>query len=237
MKTALCLAGRIGSTLGKKQAASDDVDVTTCYKYITRYIIEPNNCDVFLHTWSVKHADLLCELYRPVEAIFQEQINFISAEERPTNVIFNTRSKWYSIYKVFALAIAHDTYDLIMISRYDLLPLRLFDFTQFSRRHITLPPLATNPGQPRWKPPLKKNKSLTRTWLHDLFLIGGPKALKKLLYNQPRDWYLHCSANPHKALYERVRTSLEEPLQVCQFFGWRGYDYDLYRWRICHSLK
>ena len=71
MKIALCLHGLVGSTnsLSYLRDNTDPDGKKVCadlsFKDWKRCILEPNNVDVFFHTWDLDLEDFLVELYKP----------------------------------------------------------------------------------------------------------------------------------------------------------------------------
>ena len=71
-KIALCLSGLVGGTKGP-DGKGDMVDVDIISQ---QYIIDINDVDVFIHSWSVKAEDKLIEAYQPKGKLFEKQIDF-----------------------------------------------------------------------------------------------------------------------------------------------------------------
>ena len=94
MKVALCLFGLVGGTIGK-DGKGGDVDYTIAYEHYKKHILEKNDVDVFIHSWSVNYEEELKVLYAPKKAIFEKQIRF------KVNKKFRDRSNWFEIKKGF----------------------------------------------------------------------------------------------------------------------------------------
>lgn len=111
MRTALCLSGQPKGLL-------------ECSESIIKNIIEPNNCDVFIHTWWDKDTvgekyrtsrpefkstvipnvpELICEIYKPKSILVEKQIQFpnwvadSAYQPGDRNFIFAIQSMFYSI--------------------------------------------------------------------------------------------------------------------------------------------
>lgn len=246
MRSALCLTGIIGGVEGKG-GRGKEVDFEACYRYYKKCIIDVNNCDVFIHSWSVERKDELIELYQPLLYMFEPQIDFSLAEAESLaprkGGVWRAKSKWHSIKQVMQLKklwekLFEFRYDWIMISRFDLLILKKIQFQKLSSKHLHLPNLSYFPRHKKKKKekttgrvPPKNNLSLNKKWLHDFFFICNSKLADKLS-NIKRKQY---SANPHKMLWRDIQQTFGPPLKIVSFLGYRGYDFDLYRWRICYT--
>ena len=235
MKSALLLSGKIGGTTGKNGKGSL-VDFVKCAKLFQKNIIEPNNCDVFLHSWSVEQRNELEALYHPVDVIFEPQINF----NINGHVLFRSHSKWYSIKETIKLKTLYEShsnsiYDWVMIARFDLMILEPFIFESLNSKLLHLPNLAVfskKEKRKRWEIPPQRNISLKTRKLHDIYFIGTSEMIDKFLKFRRQK---RISANMHLALWNDVTTFIGDPNKSVNFLGWRGQEWDLYRWRVCHS--
>ena len=69
MRAALCLYGLVSSK-------NRPTNAKACYDSIKHHIIDVNGCDVFMHSWSVRHTDELVALYKPKRATIEHQMKF-----------------------------------------------------------------------------------------------------------------------------------------------------------------
>ena len=84
MKVALCLFGLVGGSMGK-DGEGDNVDYEIAYNHYKKHILDKNDVDVFIHTWSIDFKKELTEIYKPKKSIFEKQIDF--REQIDFNVI------------------------------------------------------------------------------------------------------------------------------------------------------
>jgi hypothetical protein len=101
MKVAVCFSGLVGSTKGKSQELIGDFK--TCFKISSKlykkHIIDKNDVDVFVHSWSTSMEDEIVNTYKPVRHIVEKQIKFKIPNYIPntTEVRKQTQySLWYS---------------------------------------------------------------------------------------------------------------------------------------------
>ena len=60
-KIALCFYGLAGGIGDKEEGLPVDCDISS--KYIKKHLIENNDMDIFIHTWSTDKKDILTKLY------------------------------------------------------------------------------------------------------------------------------------------------------------------------------
>ena len=236
MKTALCLSGIVGGT-GGRNSYGGDADYALCSEHFKKYVIEPNNCDVFIHSWSVEHKENLIKLYEPRASSFEPQIDFSPSGTKPDIHLkaskFRFRSKWYSVAQSIKLLEGYENYDWVIVSRFDLMFLQTLDLSKLDNTKLYAPNYSTFPkdsGRERWEFPQKCNVSLHKPIIHDFYYIASYDNIVKLVSSEPEDWFYHTTANPHKA--NRARILSVGLLDIVDYWGHRGYEYDLYRWRI-----
>ena len=111
MKIALCLFGLVGGSSGKN-GAGEEIDPSIAHGYIKKHILDKNDVDVFIHTWSVGKKDVLLDLYDPVRYIFEPQVIFDDRVE-----VQRARSRWASTRK--SVDLIGGDYDMVMLSRMD----------------------------------------------------------------------------------------------------------------------
>lgn len=93
-------------------------------------VIIPNNCDVFIHSWSPEYQEECLEQYKPKKYLFEEKKHFPSRRQK----IFDygdtldtiNRSHLYSMKTVLELKNKYEqennlTYDVVMIARMDII--------------------------------------------------------------------------------------------------------------------
>lgn len=87
MRVALCLYGLVGGKVGK-DGKGEILDLDVAYKHYKKHILDKNDVDVFIHTWSVEYEDDLRKLYEPRKAIFEKQIDFSKDVEYNFSLMF-----------------------------------------------------------------------------------------------------------------------------------------------------
>jgi hypothetical protein len=144
MKVAVCISGQ-------------PRNVQATYPHIYENLIEPNNADVFIHSWidpnfigrrpvssgGVIASDvipsnidqIILDLYQPKAYVFEPHVEFDGSkfEERkyPQIKPKNSISQRYSVFRSIALAMTHDNYDCIVRIRFDWaigVPIEVMDF-------------------------------------------------------------------------------------------------------------
>lgn len=105
-----------------------------------KHILNINNCDVFLHSWSTEAADDLISTYQPEKYLFEnptvfvkpalkEKIkdfkNKIRGKKRELYRINNIYSRWATFKRVIDLVSKHEDeksikYDFIFVGRFDM---------------------------------------------------------------------------------------------------------------------
>lgn len=234
MRIALCLCGIVGGKTGK-DGQGGPVDFQRCYDSCRKHILDVNNADVFLHSWSVGLEKELCGLYRPKKAIFIPQEQFATNRHllaKEQHEEFIVKSKWYSVQEVMGLKRVYEqaqgfVYDWVMLSRFDLLWFVDFDFSKlspgFHAANFNDPPTGKSGHTHR-------NRSLKEKRLLDLWFLGNSASMDKLatLYSYlpeyiPADIHKYSGASklidPHRYVWSHVQNVVKSPLH-----------YTLYRW-------
>jgi len=188
MKIAILMHGLAGSS--NKYGTGQEFDVSISHKHFVERILNENpgcEIDVFMHSWSTNHENAVIDLYRPKDYIFEDQIHFdfkyivgdpnLPMNEGSTkngiffgmeNIRFHSLfSRWYSASIVNKLknnyAKANNiSYDLVMLTRYDLAYLESFIFEKMNKDKITIIPPISNHG------------------IHDLFFISNNDAINRI---------------------------------------------------------
>jgi len=139
MKIALCLQG-LSSGLNDK---GDPVSFDKSAETIKKNIIDPNNADVFIHSWGEDSLRLenIKSIYSPKSYIFEKQIPFPASENVPPSLsdplkYHSTKSRWYSHEKSLSLKKQYEEkngfkYDFVIVSRFDAHYFTLFNFEDY----------------------------------------------------------------------------------------------------------
>jgi hypothetical protein len=240
MRVAFLLCGKIGGMKGK-DGEGGLIDYHFCRDRFNKYIIEPNNADVFIHSWSKAQEKDLMEIYSPKKAIIENQIDFKfnhhlpflggKKGEHPFNASI-VRSRFYSTQKVVKLKKAYEKkngfiYDFVMITRFDLIWHTLINFNKLDSRYFYIP---------KWnKVDYGKERTIKRKYFKgerylDLCFISNSKymnyygdAFNKFKNNNISDphTFLHIYLNENKKIKRNVK-----------FRYLRAIDMDVYRDRV-----
>lgn len=132
MKVAVCFYGLVGSTKGKSQELIGDFK--TCFnissKLYKQHVLEKNDVDVFVHSWSTDLQEEILKEYSPKKYIIEQQKVFdtpkYSILDKTPEVRKQTHySLWYSRKKSVELKSQYEKdnnfkYDCVMLARFDL---------------------------------------------------------------------------------------------------------------------
>ena len=132
MRTAICFSGLVGSTKGKSQELKGNP--AECFNISSqlylKHIINKNDVDVFVHSWSTDLEQQIVQTYNPKKHIIEKQIVF---DVPDYNILKNTPSVrlqthyslWYSRKMATQLKSQYEKennfkYDCVMLARFDL---------------------------------------------------------------------------------------------------------------------
>ena len=73
MKIALCLSGLTGGS-GGKDGAGNSLDIDIPYQSVKKYLLDVNDIDLFIHSWSKEFEKELTDLYKPKKQKFEKSI-------------------------------------------------------------------------------------------------------------------------------------------------------------------
>lgn len=130
MRVALCFNGLVGSTSGKSQDLIGGFE--ECFsissKLYKKHIINNNDVDIFVHSWSTDLKDTIVETYNPKKYIIEKQKVFDAPsyiQAHTPQRIQSHYSMWYSRKKVMELKREYEKennfkYDCVMLARFDL---------------------------------------------------------------------------------------------------------------------
>ena len=130
MKTAICFNGLVGSTKGKSQELIGDFD--KCFEISSdlykKHIIDKNDVDIFVHSWSTGLEKEIVDTYKPKKYIVEEQKIF----KIPEYITHHNETRkqthyslWYTRKEVMKLVEEYEKennfkYDCVMLARFDL---------------------------------------------------------------------------------------------------------------------
>ena len=124
MKVALCLHGYFDSRMDLTSKGSDG------YQHIKKNILDKADVDDYIHNWQPDLEKSIRELYKPVNAVFEPQVDFepivdsLGLSHMPGDSPMGRSpatilSHFYSIQECFKL-IDFSKYDLVIKARFDL---------------------------------------------------------------------------------------------------------------------
>ena len=182
MKVALCLHGYFDSRMDHTSKGSDG------YNHIKKHILDVADADVYIHNWQPELEQSIRDLYNPVKAIFEEQIDFSETVNNlgladmpgdsplgrsPATIL----SHFYSIQKCF---------EQIDLSEYDCIIKARFDIGRINRN--TSGPGKQNPYPVQcinFDPTLNMDGLYMADWQYmesdgpaDMWFYGPPKIMK-----------------------------------------------------------
>lgn len=241
MKSALCLYGIVGGTQGKN-GKGDPVNIKVCYDSYREHIIDINNCDVFIHSWSTEFRNQLLELYKPKNSLIEPQIDFSSKVKNRgrKEYLFRAYSRWYSTKKVVELKSQYEKennfkYDWVMLGRLDLMFLVDFSFKELDTKYFhaamwNSPPYYLPKGG--YEEATRDNRSKTKEGLPDLFFVANSDMMNKFskVYDNLGK---HAKISQHYNAWRQVKDVIGDPRKVVQHSLYRWFDFELYRLKVC----
>jgi|TARA_B100001971_G_C18196776_1_gene541974 hypothetical protein len=136
MKIALCLFGIVGSATDKYGIGSA-IDYRIGHHFIKKHILDKNDVDIFIHSWSTDFKGELVDTYKPKKYLIEEQIDF----EEETIRQHSIKSRWYSNKKVIELKAEYEKennfkYDFVMVYRFDCMFIKDLIFSEFDNKYF-----------------------------------------------------------------------------------------------------
>tara|TARA_Y100000310_G_scaffold231004_1_gene233537 strand:+ start:8147 stop:8863 length:717 start_codon:yes stop_codon:yes gene_type:complete len=137
MKVALCFSGLTGGS-GGKDGEGQSLDLIEPYNSFKENILDVNDVDVFMHSWSLELKSELIKLYNPKKYKFEEQIEFDTKENLREHI---TKSRFYGNKSVLNLKKQYELennfkYDWVMISRFDLIWFSKIIFSKYDNEYF-----------------------------------------------------------------------------------------------------
>ena len=185
MKGAICLYGLVGGKEGK-DGTGGDIPFEKCFEYYKKHIIDKNNVDIFIHSWSQHLEDDIIDLYKPKSYKFQKQKMFekemlIPGRFSGKKVLpddrkkyrFRSLSRWYSVKESLKLKMLYERinnfkYDYVMITRFDTLFFIDLNFNKYKLDYLYAPHWNSPQNSPY--NPGKKADRINRSERTDAFL-------------------------------------------------------------------
>jgi hypothetical protein len=131
MRIAIGFFGVVSGLLGNSgtRSAGQEICLQKMFESYTNFLVDCNtDCqiDFFVHSWSVELQDLILTTIQPKIYKIEPQVNINIPTHLP-NVprVFNAFSRWYSTKELSSIIADHEhihgEYDMIMISRFDVI--------------------------------------------------------------------------------------------------------------------
>tara|TARA_R100001377_G_scaffold67038_1_gene42331 strand:+ start:102 stop:893 length:792 start_codon:yes stop_codon:yes gene_type:complete len=150
MKIALCLHGLVGSTnsLSYLRNEGDDDGKRLCaelsFNDWKRCVIDPNDVDVFFHTWDEELEEYLVESYKPKKYQIEKQIIFNVEHKDDTPRNQACYSRWYGGKRVIEMKSEYEKennfiYDCVIDARFDLAWNKPYDFSKLDMDYFYVP--------------------------------------------------------------------------------------------------
>lgn len=243
MKSAICLFGIVGGTDGKN-GAGRYIPFKKCYETYKKHIIDINNADVFIHSWSCDLKDELVDLYKPKKYVFEKQKQFteeVKLFKRP-GASFRSLSKWNSLGQSSGLRKEYEKehnfkYDWVMFVRLDLLFYVDMNFSTYKLNHLHVPHWNTPqglPGKPRIKAD-RSNRTRKRDGFSDMWYLGNSKIADDFM-----DIYEGIVAGKyrvgqHAAAHDcLIKKGYKK--KDFRYILYTYFDFDIYRWRVLRNF-
>lgn len=90
MKVALCFYGLVGSRVDKN-GTGEQLDPKTAFELNRRNVIDINQADVFIHSWSYDAKEQLESLYQPKASLTETQKDFPESIKLTNNIDFKQK--------------------------------------------------------------------------------------------------------------------------------------------------
>jgi len=235
MKVALCLYGLVGGKVGK-DGKGGNVDYRIAYEHYKKHILDNNNVDVFIHSWSIDMEKPLIEIYKPQKYIFQKQTRFAWFNRKNKDQKHRAYSRWYSSKKTIELKKLFEVengiiYDWVMVSRLDIafftdVIFSDFDTSYFYASHWND---AVRP-EFGWLEANKKNHNEGKGFL-DLWFFSNSKYMDNFssLYDHRKKYDI----SPHISSRQHVNTFTNNIKYV--FYRWE--DHEVVRRKFLNAIE
>lgn len=256
MKIAICYFGMTGFADGKVDDGKK-LSVPFIFKNNLEKLIEPNNADVYVHSWSQEAADNIIKHYQPKNYIFEPvkhsseivdtQKIRLSLRQRLKNLIIHQKSvrdddfnefyrassRWLSTKKSIELALSNSTtYDVILSIRLDVVFNRMFLLPEnLSQNEL----LVSHWNDAYFNGVREKsnfeNYTYKKRGFLDLWFAGSIETMQKFCEIYEKRYFY--SISPHASSFEHCMKIKKQP----RFELYRGWDYELYRRQFLHSQR
>lgn len=233
MKIALCLYGM--GAMDCLKYAKPFVKKDSSRKHWLKYMIEPNNMDVFIHCWSQEYEKDYVNDFKPKDYIFEERKKWPERRGHKRVVDYGNsldeimQSVHYSLKQSVDMKTKYEEqndfeYDLVMIARMDVV---WFDYGNHKLSQLNLDPerIYTSP----WNYAHNKTKTRNMQYIFDHYMVTGSKmanTISKIFDNIQK--YVQYST-PQVMKYQYFKDiGILDKVEPNLFY--RFYDHILFRW-------
>jgi len=234
MKIALCLFGLVGGKEGK-DGKGGNIDYTIAYKHYQKHILDKNDVDVFIHSWSVNLEKELKEIYKPQKSIFQKQKRFAWFDRRNNDEKHRACSRWYGSKKTIELKKEYEiengfVYDWVMVSRLDLAFFTDVIFNRYDPGYFYASHWNDVPNLKIGRLQANMENHYEGTGFLDLWFFSNSEMMDKFstLYDLRKEY----DVSPHNASRQHVDTFTDKIKYV--FYRWK--DHELVRRKYLKSI-
>jgi len=224
MKIALCLYGLVGGKVGK-DGKGGDLDYQIAYDHYKKHILDKNDVDIFIHSWSTDYEDQLVKIYNPKKSIFQKQKRFTWIDRRDNDQKHRSFSRWYSSKYTIDLKKKYEIengfiYDWVMVSRLDLAFFTDIIFKDYDKDYFYASHWNDAPNNKINRFEANKEKHYQGIGFLDFWFYSNSKMMDKFstLYNHRKKYNISA----HKAAREHVDTFTDKIRYV--FYRWHDHE-------------
>ena len=233
MKIAICLYGSVGfkdKLGGSEEANLVPLDINKLYDSLDESILRQNDCDIFIHSWSVEREDEILKLYKPKNYIIEKQKLFSRSIKSKKQA---TLSRWYSEFKSNELKSKYEikngfNYDLVLHTRFDLKWFNKFDFSAIDKNYLYVSHWNESIGKNKLGPYDKNNVYQNYAFM-DLWFLSGSKIMDSFsnIYKFRNILFLlnYFRYNNHRFSFLGAKIFNLKT----KFILFRGFDYEIFR--------
>ena len=250
-RTAICFYGLIGSQTNKA-GVGKPLDVSLAGNYNIKNIIENNNADVFIHSWSANSKEEIVNFYNPTSALIEPQANItfptkyilnrpiyekLSLLKRPKlahahlnewrQEAYRACSRWLSTQKVVNEMRYYEKtnnfeYDAVLLTRLDVGFFTDFNFVNYDLSRLWVS---------NWNSAPKANTNNVFDYTNrnrefgflDLWFLSNSANIRR--FANIYDNLFKLSVSPHRSSYEYAKL-LKLDISYCKY---RWQDYEMVR--------
>lgn len=214
-KLAIVFNGIVGGDTDRN-GFGNPIDYKSCAKTISHNIIDVNDCDVFIHSWSVTQSGDLIRIYKPKKHLFEPQNAFsynLTSQERvhpEKGQAFRTTSHYVSIKRGIQLKCQYEQeqgfrYKWVLIFRFDYIVLKKLDLNGLDNSNMYIC------YEPHWPNIDKIHK------LYDGLFLGGPDVMEFFYRFGDEILQPGCSSlagDCHTLVYDKLVAFLGNPQRI-----------------------